>query len=140
MGRFLDEHTCQLNQKNAVEFFWLCEATTGFALKGMIYSERESDLVTHKNLANDIVIKLCSVYFGTGRDIYIDRYFTSHGLVCNLMQQNLTLSGTTMANQREVPSQLKAAKRREVKSTKVCVTITKFYFCHMSPNSTKMCL
>jgi len=63
-------------------------------------------------------MKLCSVYFGTGRDIYVDRYFTSHGLVCNLLQQNLTLLGTIMANRREVPSQFKAAKGREIESAK----------------------
>ena len=57
--------------------------------------------------------------FGTGRDIYVERYFTSHGLVCNLLQQNLTLIGIVMANRREVLSQFKAAKGREVKSTKV---------------------
>ena len=56
--------------------------------------------------------------FGTGRDIYVDRYFTSHVLVCNLLQQNLTLIGTTMANRREVLLQFKAAKGREVESTK----------------------
>ena len=84
----------------------------------MIYSGRESDLVLHRNLVDDFVIKLCSVYFDTGRDIYVDRYFTSHGLVLNLLQHNLSLIGTIMPNRREVPSQFKAAKRREVESTK----------------------
>ena len=32
----------------------------------MIYSGKESDLGPHRNLANDIVMKLCAVYFGTG--------------------------------------------------------------------------
>ena len=63
-------------------------------------------------------MKSCLVYFGTGRDIYVDRYFTSHGLVCNLLQQNLTLIGIIMANRREVSLQFKAAKGREVESTK----------------------
>ena len=84
----------------------------------MIYSGRESDSAPHRNLANDIVMKLCSVYFDTGRDIYVDRYFTFHGLVCNLLEKNLTLVGTIMANRREVPSQFKTGRGREVKSTK----------------------
>ena len=105
-------------RKYGVKFFWLGEATTGFALNGMVYSRRKSDSGPHRDLANDIVMQLCSVYFGTGRDIYVDRYFTSHGLVCNLLQQNLTLVGTVMANRREVPSQFKTAKGREVESTK----------------------
>ena len=104
-------------RKYGVKFFWLCEATTSFALNGMIYSGRESDSAPHRNLVNDIVMKLCSVYFGTGRDIYVDRYSTSHGLVCNLLEKNLTLVGTIMANQREVPSQFKTGRGREAEST-----------------------
>ena len=63
-------------------------------------------------------MKLCSVYFGADRGIYVDRYFTSHGLLYNLLEQNLTLIGTVMANRREVSSQFKAAKGREIESTK----------------------
>ena len=53
-------------RKYGVKLFWLCKATTGFALKDMIFSGKESDSEPHRNLANGIVIKLCSVYFGTG--------------------------------------------------------------------------
>ena len=63
-------------------------------------------------------MNLYSVYYGTGRDIYVDRYFTTHGLVCNLLSQKLTLVGTIMSNRREIPSQLKWARGREVESTK----------------------
>ena len=105
-------------RKYGVTFFWLCEATTGFALHGMIYSGREENNAPHRNLANDIVMNLCSVYYGTGRDIYVDRYFTTHELVCNLLSQKLTLVGTIMSNRREIPSQFKSARGREVESTK----------------------
>ena len=44
-------------RKYGVKFFWLCEATTGFALKGMIYSRMDTELGTCRNLANDIVMK-----------------------------------------------------------------------------------
>ena len=63
-------------------------------------------------------MKLCSIYFDTDRDLYVDRYFTTHGLVWNLLQQDLPLIGTIMLNRREVPSHFKAAKGREIKSTK----------------------
>ena len=134
------------SRKYGVKFFWLCEAITSFALNGMIYCERESDSEQHRNLANDIVMKLCLVYFGTGRDIYVDRYFTSHGLVCNLLHQNLTVIGTIIADRHE---------RREVKSTKALydnsnknlllsyarkpnknVLFTLFYFNHGLPQKT----
>ena len=87
-------------------------------------------------------MKLYSVYFGTGRDIYVDRYFTSHGLVCDVMLQNLTVIGTAMANRREVPSLFKAAKEQKeerMKTPREGMTIlTKFCFCHMSSNATRM--
>ena len=84
----------------------------------MIYSDRKENNTPYRNLANNIVMNLCSVYYGTGRDIYVDRYFTTHGLVCNLLSQKLTLVGTIMSNRREIPSQFKSARGREVKSTK----------------------
>ena len=85
-------------RKYGVKFFWLCEATTGLALNCIIYSERESISARHKNLANDLVINLGSIYFGTGRDIDVDRHFTSYGLDCNLLHQNFTLVRTVMVN------------------------------------------
>ena len=34
-------------RKYSVKFFWLCEATTGFALRDMIYSGKDSDSGPH---------------------------------------------------------------------------------------------
>ena len=124
-------------RKYGVKFFWLYKATTNFALKGMIYSGRKSDLEPHGNLVNDIVMKLCSVYFGTGRDMYVDRYFILYSLVCN---PNLTLIGTIMANRGEVTIAVQSSKKK-FESTKVLYDHSnKFYYCHMSPNATRMCL
>ena len=53
-------------RKCDVKIFLLREATVGFALKGMIYSETVSDAGPHRNQANHIAMKLCLVYFGSG--------------------------------------------------------------------------
>ena len=63
-------------------------------------------------------MNLCSVYYGTGWNIYVDRYFTTHRLVYNLLSQKLTLVGTIMLNRREILSQIKSVRGREVGSTK----------------------
>ena len=105
-------------RKFGVKFFWLCEATTGFALHGIIYSGRKENNAPYRNLTNDIVMNLCSLYYGTGRNIYVDRYFTTHELVSNSLSQKLTLVGNIMSNRREILSQFKLAKGREVESTK----------------------
>ena len=60
-------------RKYGVTFSWLCEATAGFALHGIIYSSREEKNAPHRNLAKDIVMNLCSIYYDTGQDIYVDR-------------------------------------------------------------------
>ena len=106
------------SRKYGVKFFWLCKATTEFAFYGIIYSGREENNAPHRNLANNIVMNLCSVYYSIGRDIYVDRYFTTHELVCNLLFQKITLIGTIMSNRREIPSQFKSSRGREVESTK----------------------
>ena len=105
-------------RKYGVKFFCSCEATTGFVLHGMIYSGREENNAPHRNLENHIVMNMCSVYYGTGRHIYVDRYFTTQELVCNLLSQKLTLVGTIMSNRREILSQFKSARGKEVESTK----------------------
>ena len=113
------KHICPKNQESMVlSFFWLCEATTEFALYDMIYSGREENNTPHQNLANDIVMNLCSVYYGIDQDIYVDRYFITHELVCNLLFHKITLIGTIMSNQRKIPSQFELARGREVESTK----------------------
>ena len=107
----------------------------------MINSARESDSGPDRNLANGIVIRLCLVYFGTGRDIYVDRYFTSHGLVCNLLQQNLTLIGTIMANagMKYHRSSKQLREKRSIAQRHCMTILTKFFYCHTSPNATRMC-
>jgi len=124
-------------RKYVVKFFWLKEATSGFASNGMIYSGRESDSGPHRNLTNDFVMKLCSVYFGTGRDIYVDRYFTSHGLVCNPFQQNLTLIGQLWLIGVKYHRSSKQQREERLNAPRHCMIIlTKFFYCHTSPNAT----
>ena len=70
----------------------------------MICLGREENNAPHQNLTNDIVINLCSVYYGIGRDIYVDRYFITHGLISNLLSSQLILVGTIMSNRHEISS------------------------------------
>ena len=80
----------------------LCEATTGFALHGMIYSGREENNAPHQNLANNIVMHLCSV---------VDRCFTAHGLYATYFSKTYTgWHNYRMSNRHEIPSQFKSAE------------------------------
>jgi hypothetical protein len=105
-------------RKYGVKTFWICESNTGFALNGLIYTGRDAGGGTHHNLAGDVVLQLAEPFFGTGRDIVTDRYFTSHALATALLQKNLTLLGTIQSNKREVPAIMKTTRGIEVNTTR----------------------
>ena len=50
-----------------------------------------------------MVLKVVEPWYGTGRDICTDNYFTSYTLANQLLRQNLTLLGTVRQHRREVP-------------------------------------
>lgn len=103
-------------RKYGIKFFWICESSTGFALKGMIYTGRQVGEPQHVNLSRDVVMELAQPFFGTGRDVVMDRYFTSHALACELNSNNLTTLGTIKSNRREIPGCFKTARGRHVES------------------------
>lgn len=99
-------------RKYGIKFYWICESATGFALFGMIYSGRRANEPVHHNLARDIVMTLSAPFFGTGRDIVMDRYFTSHALIVELLAESLTVIATVMSNRRGVPATMKTVRGR----------------------------
>lgn len=105
-------------RKYGIKFYWLCESPSGCALNGFIYTGRRPGEAPHRNLARDIVLKFTEPYFRTGRDIFMDRFFTSHQLACDLLEQNLTLVRTLSSHRREVPQRMKSVRGREVESTR----------------------
>ena len=94
-------------KKYGLKIFWIAEAGTGFALNGKIYSGRGVNDPVHRNLAYDVVMQLAEPFFGSGRDIVTDNFFTSHALAVSLLQKSLTLLGTIRRHRREVPSVLR---------------------------------
>ena len=90
-------------KKYGLKIFWIAEAGTGFALNGNIYSGRAVNDPVHRNLSYDVVMQLAEPFFGSGRDIVTDNFFTSHALAVSLLQKSLTLLGTIRKQRREVP-------------------------------------
>lgn len=103
-------------KKYGLKIFWLCEARTGFALNGQIYTGRGQNEPIHRNLGKDVVLELCKPFFGTNRDIVTDNFFTSHSLACDLLSNGLTLLGTVRKQRKELPTAL-FEKDRDVFST-----------------------
>ena len=102
--------------KYGVKIFWLCDALNGYALESYLYSGRQETRAV--GLAKNVVLHLTERFSGTGRNIYMDRYFSSHELFVLLLERNLTATGTIQSNRRDVPFILKTARGRERFSSK----------------------
>ena len=89
-----------------MKIFWICESNTGYGLNAIAYGEKEGNRV-HHNLAQVVVLKVVEPWYGTGKDICTDNYFTNYILANQLLQQNLTLLGTVCRHRRNVPSVLR---------------------------------
>ena len=66
-------------RKYGLKIFWACESNTGYRLNAIAYGGKEGNRV-HHNLAQDIVLKVVEPWYGTGRDICTNNYFTSYTL------------------------------------------------------------
>lgn len=105
-------------RKYGVKIFWICEAETGFALQGLIYTGKRDGEGVHYNLAYDIVKQLTVKFYGSGRNIVCDNYFTSHALAVFLLSKNLTLLGTVRSHRKEIPNYIKTVKGRQALDTR----------------------
>jgi hypothetical protein len=88
--------------KYGIKILWLFERVSGFSLNAKIYTGKEENQV-YRGLARDVVMELCSPFYGSGRDIVTDNYFTSHELAVKLLEKNLKLLGTIRSHRKEVP-------------------------------------
>lgn len=103
--------------KYGLKIFWLAEAITGYALNAKIYSGRLPNEPPHTKIGRDVVLDLTRPFYQSGRDIITDNYFTSHELAVTLLANGLTLLGTIRGNRREIPTNIKTARQRDVQSS-----------------------
>ena len=92
-------------RKYGLKIFWACESSTGYALNAIAYGGKEGDQV-HQNLGQDIVLRLLEPYYGTGRDVCTDNFFTSYNLAKLLLEKSLTIFGTIRNHHREITHSL----------------------------------
>ena len=84
------------------KIFWACESSTGYALNAIATGGKEGDQV-HQNLGQGIVLRLLEPYYGTGRDVCTDNFFTSYNIAKLLLEKSLTIFGTIRNHRREIP-------------------------------------
>ena len=101
-GRILDRtYILSKLRKYGLKMFWASESSSGYILNGIPYGEKEGDQV-HRNLAQNIAMRLLELYFGTDSYVCTDAVLTSYNLAKLLLQENLTFLGTTRKHRREV--------------------------------------
>ena len=83
--------------------FLACESSTGYAVNASTYDGKEGDQV-HRNLGQDIALKLLEPYCGTGRDVCTVNFFLRYNFAKLLLEKNLPLLGTVRAHPREIPT------------------------------------
>ena len=92
-------------RKYGLKIFWACKSSNGYALNAIAYGGKEGDQV-HRNLGQDIVLRLLEPYYGTGRDVCTDNFFTSYNLAKLLLEKSLTIFGTIRNHRRKIPHSL----------------------------------
>lgn len=101
----------QKPHKYGIKIFWSCDAENHFAHNAEIYSGRKPNQPPETGLALKIVHKLLEPFYGSGRNVTVDNFFTSIPLAEQLLLKDLTLVGTLKKNKPEVPPAFKLASR-----------------------------
>lgn len=102
--------------KYGIKVWWVCDAENGFPLKGIIYTGKIGN-TRDVNQGERVVKELAIAYKGSGRNISMDRFFTTLPLAKFLLTWNLTVVGTLKKNKPYIPQEMKASKTRGLLST-----------------------
>jgi hypothetical protein len=93
----------------------LADAQVPYCLGLLPYSGKINDHV--KTTTSDMVNSLVKPYFKTGRNVTMDRFFTSVEIAENLEKNGLTIVGTIQHNRKGMPGFCKPDRSREVHSS-----------------------
>lgn len=71
-----------------------------------IYTGKDNDDNSGKQLAHCVVIKLLQPYLGKHYNVYFDNFYTSPKLVVDLLKNKTYCSGTVRSNGKEFPKDI----------------------------------
>ncbi|XP_021939069.1 piggyBac transposable element-derived protein 4-like [Zootermopsis nevadensis] len=104
--------------KFGIKTFNLCESSTGYLLKFVVYSGSETDLQTsidcgENNKTSSIVVKLMEDLLNKGHTSWMDNYYNSPDLAAFLKKQGTNVAVTLRLNRTNVPTTVKCAKLKK---------------------------
>lgn len=109
----------QKPNKYGLKVFSLVDARTFYTSNMEIYAGQQPDGPFRvDNSTQAVSLRMCQPIFGSGRNVTIDRWFTSYGLIQTLLKDHrITVVGTIRSNKPQLPPLIKNAKGRAVPST-----------------------
>ena len=98
-----------------IKAYVLSDCDTGYLYSVLIYYGRETELINRPELnhTTKVVLTLMEPIANMGYDLYTDRFYTSPTLALELAAIKTTLTGTAMANRKDVPQALKQKRKRK---------------------------
>jgi hypothetical protein len=97
--------------KRGIKVWAMSDAVNGYMSEFEVYTGRKANAV-EKNLGANVVKTLTKPYINTYRHIYIDNFFTSIGLLIDLLKCGLYACGTVRTNRKGFPGQLKTLAKK----------------------------
>ena len=88
-----------------IKIFALVHARTFYACKLEIYTGIQHQGPYYVNNSSVEVVKRLTENLNSGRNVTVDKWYTSYELAKYLLQKNITLVGTISKNKREIPKE-----------------------------------
>lgn len=94
--------------KWGIKEFVLAEAKTGYALKSIVYTGKNSfQRKAGVPLSEQVVLDLLEGFEDKGHRVYMDSFYSSPNLFLKLKEKNIGACGTVNSNRKGMPQQLK---------------------------------
>lgn len=94
--------------KWGIKEFILAEAKTGYALKSVVYTGKNSfQREAGVPLSEQVVLDLLKGFEDKGHRVYMDSFYSSPSLYLKLKEKNIGACGTVIYNRKGMPQQLK---------------------------------
>jgi len=91
--------------------YWLAvDVEANYLVNGFPYLGKNDERGSNERLSDFVVMRLMQPFFGKGRNVTTDNYFTSIELAKNLKKKKTSLLGTVNKARREIPREIKTAK------------------------------
>lgn len=104
--------------KYGIKVYALCDSKTFYTYNFEVYCGKQPEGPYQvSNKPQDVVLRLSSPIWGSGRNITVDNWYGSIPLVQALFEKKITCLGTLKKNKTEIPVEFQPNKRKTVLST-----------------------